>query len=194
MMDRRVAWVAVCALVISVKAASSASLDLVLAAAAAEREAMAVRAEMKIARNGATRRYVVERVQPDRLRLVRNDGQVTDEVVIIGKTMFVRGPRGFQRSPVTTSPLTLVPSAADLLATGLSNVVEQVPAGGARIFVGDIQWSNGGERNKGQLLMAVDTVTGLPQRLDFDGSCNGQPCQFRQTFVYGAGIEIVTPP
>lgn len=173
-------------------ASSASPLDDVLTAVAAEQAAPSVRAELKIEKDNVLNIYVVEHVQPDRLRIVLNPEQAAEEIVLIGDTTYWRRPEGWKRVPSARAPA-VVPTVIGLFATALTDVTEQPASAARRNFTGRMAWSNGGERNEGQLTIAVDAASGMPEQLVFKGTCADKSCRFSQTFSYDTTLVIDAP-
>ncbi len=186
------ATLCLCLCVCGAAKSSASPLDDVLAAVAAEQAAPSVRAVLKLEKENAVNVYVVERVKPDRLRIVLNPDQSAGEIVLIGATTYWRGPAGWKRIPSARAPA-VVPSVTGLFSTGLTDFTEQTASASRRNFTGHMAWSNGGEPNLGQLTIAVNIASNLPEQLVFDGTCAGKPCRFSQSFSYDAALVIDVP-
>ena len=171
---------------------SAAALDDVLTALSATQDAASVRAAIKFERGGVTKSHLMEQIKPDRVHIVLDaDGASPQDIVVVGPTTYWRESGVWTSAPsAPVPPMTL--SATGLFRSGLNKVTELTPTAVRRIFVGQMAWANGNERSRGQLTVAVSTVSGMIERLSFEGECGGQACRFTESLSYP--VLVIQPP
>jgi hypothetical protein len=170
--------------------------DFLLAAFAAEQNATHKRIDLDWNRGPDTTHYVIERVLPDRVRVVTRGTRGDGEVIVIGSRMYQR-TNGSWRTSSAAVPVELLPLPSDLFRNRLGPVTEgpaMTDNGVAlRSFSGSITWTSAVSPNSGTIQFVVEAVSKLPRRMSFRGTCGGVACGFDQTFSYGAGISIDPP-
>jgi hypothetical protein len=175
---------------------ADASMEFLLAAFAAEQNATHKRIDLDWNRGTDTTHYVIERILPDRVRVVTRGTRGDGEVVVIGSRMYQR-TNGSWRTSSAAVPVELLPLPVDLLRNRLGPVTEgpaMTDNGVAlRSFSGSITWTSAVSPNSGTIQFVVEAVSKLPRRMSFRGTCGGVACAFDQTFSYGAGISIDPP-
>lgn len=170
--------------------------DFLLAAFAAEQNAAHKRIELDWNRGGDTTHYVIERILPDRVRVVTRGTRGDGEVVVIGSRMYQK-TNGSWRTSSAAEPVELLPLPVDLFRNRLGDVTEgpstRENGVAMRSFSGPITWTSAVTPNSGTIQFVVETVSKLPRRMSFRGTCGGVACGFDQTFSYGADIAIEPP-
>jgi hypothetical protein len=170
--------------------------DFLLAAFAAELNATHKRIDLNWNRGTDTTHYVIERILPDRVRVVTRGTRGDGEVVVIGSRMYQR-TNGSWRTSSAAVPVELLPVPVDLFRNRLGQVTEG-PATrengvALRSFSGSITWTSAVSPNSGTIQFVVEAVSKLPRRMSFRGTCGGVACAFDQTFSYGGDISIDPP-
>jgi hypothetical protein len=177
-------------------AAADAARDFVLAAFTAEEQAPAKRAVLTYRRGTAVSVYRIERVMPDRLHLQLSDRNGDQEIYIIARRLYAKGPAGWTVSaaaPQLASPVSVI----GLFADRLEDLVELAPSmrdGVAhRVFEGKISWYSGRHNNEGKIQFMIDNIAGLPRLMKFDGTCGSDLCSFEQLMTYEPSLTIEAP-
>lgn len=171
-------------------AAAAAPLDTVLAAVAAEERAPIERIRLFIERAGKADVYYIDRLRPDRTRVLKNPRQGGLEVIVIGQTQWLRTDAGWRSMPAPPDAAP-VPSMATMFKEGLTGAVEQAGPDGSRVIEGEMSWTNA-VACRGRVRLRIES-TGLPSLVRFDGACGGQATRFRQAFSYVGPLTIEPP-
>ena len=169
---------------------ADAAMDTVQAALAAEHAAVAEQAKIFVERVGEADLYLIDRIGSTKLHIVRNPERSPQEIIIVDGVSWLRTAGGWQKSPLRTVASS-VPSISGLLKSGLTDLSEQAPIDGNRVFVGNIAWAEG-RRNVGRFELRIDAA-GLPRIMRFDGTCAGAPCRFHQKIAYD-NQQTIAPP
>jgi hypothetical protein len=170
--------------------ARSAPLDSLLAAIAAEESAPTERVRLFMKRGEIADTYYIDRIRPDRLRVLKNPRQGGMEMIVIENKQWLRtGAGGWQAGAVPAAVMAQAqPSLSAMLKNGLTNASERDEANGRRVIEGDISWS-AATSCKGKLQVTVER-SGRPSFLTFEGDCASKPTVFRQAFSYEGGFAI----
>ena len=170
--------------------------DYVLEAFAAEESETHKRTELHFTRDDQETTYSIERVLPDRLRLIVRSESGQHEVIVVGDLMFVFQEGIWQVGPAPSRPSAL-PSVVDFLRGQLDEVKERAPLGQERAeyrrFSTRLEWGSGAGRNVGLLEITIDSGARLPKAVTFEGNCNGMSCGFQQVLFFDAAISIEPP-
>jgi hypothetical protein len=166
------------------------ALNAVLAALSAERSAPAAQAKIFVQRAQVSDLYLVDRVGATKLHLTRNPTRVRNELFIVDGFIWTRTGDGWKKSPAPDVSK-LRPPLDGVVKTGLTDVAEQAPIDGNRVFVGTLSWPND-HANTGRFEIRVDP-TGLPRILHFDGTCAGSPCRIHEMIDFDSGVAISAP-
>lgn len=181
---------------LATSARADEALDVVLRAVVAEEQAPAKRAELIFRRGDAETRYLIERVLPDRLHMVLRSERLEQEIYVIGDRMYRRVAAGWTETAAPPPPPAPF-SVAALFESRLEDVEELAPifrdGVEQRVFMGTISWFAGRSRNEGELRIAVETASGLPRLLSFEGTCGASACAFEYALVYDPSIAIEAP-
>jgi hypothetical protein len=172
--------------------ARGAALESLLAAIAAEESAPAVRVRLFVKRADVADIYYIDRIRPDRLRVLKNPRQSGLEMIIIENKQWLRTAAGWRAGAVPAAGIAQAqPSLSAMLKNGLTNAFERDEANGRRVIEGDISWS-AATSCKGKLQAIVER-SGRPSFLAFEGDCASKPTVFRQAFSYEGGFAIEPP-
>ena len=112
--------------------------------------------------------YVVERVLPDRARMIQTGPSgLRAETVIIRDRLFLNQAGKWHSFPLPIqAPPGSIPSMADLFSQGASNIAEHTPQRRdsrlIRVFTADIKWTVGQGNNEGKMEVSVDDHAALP--------------------------------
>lgn len=170
--------------------------DFLLAALAAEQNATHKRIDLTWNRGPDETHYVIERVLPDRVRIVTRGTRGEGEIVVIGSRMYQKTD-GSWRTTSAAVPVDLLPSPVDLFRNRLDQVTEgpvtRERGVALRSFQATIAWTSAVSPNSGAIRFTIEAVSKLPRRMSFKGTCGGVACAFDQTFTYGGSISIEPP-
>ncbi|MCB1378115.1 MAG: hypothetical protein KDK89_07085 [Alphaproteobacteria bacterium] len=177
---------------------NAADIDEIVAAAAAEEAATHKRAVLTYRVANREARYEIDRVLPNRIRILSTSGGRTSEVIAIGEKLYFRDAAGWATS--TAVPLPVAPmDLADVFRQNLQDVGEiQLDASESHIkaFEGRISWLAGFRRNyesTGQIIVFIERASGRLQRLSFEGQCGDWPCHFEHVITFDPSIVIEAP-
>lgn len=171
-------------------AINAAPIDTVVAAFDAEGNRPIERIRLFVERGGVADVYYIDRVRPDRLRMLKNPRQGGIELRVIGGTQWLRTAAGWQKSSMLATAS--IPSfLSGMFRDGLTDAVENARPDGSRSVEGRLSWTNG-TRCDGKVMLRIGP-DGLPSLLSFDGACGGRPARFRQAFSFDGPLSI-TPP
>jgi hypothetical protein len=194
----------ICAIVLIEPAFSDESLAYVLKGFAAQEHAPRQRTEFFYRRENLKARYVIERVQPDRLHMVVvGPTGSQSEIYVIKDRLFEKVQGVWQQSPTPTKSGTvlskngIIPSMTEIFESSASHVIElerrRVNGVEVRVFDAQISFDGPKGKTKGSMTISIDPVETLPTAVSFKGQCGGVTCSYDQGFDYGRGISIEPP-
>jgi len=198
-------YLAVTSVIVLVQPAfSDESLDYVLKGFAAQEHAPRQRTELQYRRENVSARYVIERIQPDRLHMIVTGPSGSQSEIYVIRDRFYQKVQGiWQQSPAPTKPGAIlsrngiIPSMTGIFSSSASHVVERTGhnVNGVEVRVFDTQISFDGPKGKaeGSMTISIDPVGTLPTGISFKGECGGVPCSYEQSFDYGHEISIEPP-
>lgn len=181
--------------------ARAADLDIVQAAVKAEELAPRKQAELIYHVGAREIRYRIERVLPDRIRILVESAGQSKEMIGIGTVMYVREQGGWRKVLGAPPPVPPI-SVADFFRERLKNVVEvesirdQNGVVRQQVFSGDIRWASGIAsliRNEGTLRIFIERSSGLLQKIKFEGRCGAEQCEFEHAITYDPSVDVVDP-
>jgi hypothetical protein len=177
--------------------AAETPAEFIALAFKAEEEAARKRSELDYKIGNRNTRYVIERVQPDRLHVVKRMANGDNgEIYVIDRQLFTKVEDGWRRSAAPPT-LTGLPPALDQLKPYFAGLTEKMPQtiGGRRqrVFSGQTRWQAGPDWTEGLLEIWIDAQRRLPTRTSFAGSCSAVACSFTQTMTYDPGLVINAP-
>ena len=192
------------AIVLIEPAFSDKSLAYVLKGFAAQEHAPRQRTEFFYRRENVGARYVIERIQPDRLHMVVvGPTGSQSEIYVIKDRVFKKVEGAWQQSPAPTktgaipSKNGIIPSMAEMFKSTASQVIERKrrKVNGIEVRVFDAQISFDGPKGKieGLMTISIDPVQTLPTSISFKGQCGGITCSYEQDFDYGHEVSIEPP-
>jgi hypothetical protein len=173
-------------------AAASAddALNAVLAALSAERAAPAAQSRIFVQRAQISDLYLIDRVGSTKLHLTRNPTRVRNELFIVDGFIWTRTADGWKKSPAPDVSK-LRPPLEGVVKTGITDISEQTPIDGNRVFVGTLSWPND-HANTGRFEIRIDAA-GLPRIVHFDGNCAGSPCRIHEMIDFDSSVAISAP-
>ena len=183
---------------------SDESLAYVLKGFAAQEHASRQRTEFVYRRENVSARYVIERVQPDRLHMILIGPTGSRSEIYVIKDRFFQKVQGvWQQSPAPTKPGAIplkngiIPSMAEILASSASHVIERegrnVNGVEVRVFGAQISFDAPKGKTEGSMTISIDPVESLPTAISFRGQCGDVTCSYEQDFKYDKGISIEPP-
>jgi hypothetical protein len=183
---------------------SDESRAYVLKAFAEQEHAPHQRTEFVYRRENVRARYVIERVQPDRLHMiVIGPTGSQSEIYVIKDRLFQKVQGVWEQSPAPTKPGAIpskngiIPSTAEIFASSASHVMERegrnVNGVEVRVFNAQISFDAPKGKTEGSMTISIDPVESLPTAISFRGQCGDVTCSYEQDFNYDMGISIEPP-
>ena len=183
---------------------SDESLAYVLKGFATQKHAPRQRTEFVYRRANVRARYVIERVQPDRLHMIVVGPTGSQSEIYVIKDRFFQKVQGvWQQSPAPIKPGAIlsnngiIPSMAEILANSASHVTERegrnLNGVDVRVFNAQISFDAPNGKLEGSMTISIDPVESLPTAISFNGQCGDVTCSYEQDFKYDKGISIEPP-
>jgi hypothetical protein len=137
-------------------------------------------------------------VNPDRLHFVQEIGSEKQELYVIGKRMYVKGPSGWSMMKASFVPN---PPILNLLQAAAVNSISNVSLVGSEIleseqtnrYQAQLDFSDSRISFRGTANAWIGQSTGLPIRLAFDGRLGTEVYRLSATIEYDPATRINPP-
>lgn len=167
----------------------------VLQALAAEAQSPQRRIDITASEGDRESRYRIEKVLPDRLRLVTSGSVGDRELLVVDGRVYEKLGATWKESSAFTPDV--VPPFLSMIEQRLTGVVEDAAhtENGVdyRNFTASVLSTSAYGTTRGRLAFRIETQTSLPRRITFTGECDATACTFDQSIEYDPTLTIEPP-